>query len=80
MKLNFELTDTFNGEANYSWVRRGTKTVNQWPEPTERCIVKAAKAWAGWTGIYCNKENHSDGTIALKPRHMAQVLFITFED
>ena len=80
MRLNFELTDTFGGEANYSWVRRGTKTLPGYDAPTERGIVKAAKAWAGWTGIYCNKENHSDGTITLKPRHMAQVLFITFED
>lgn len=80
MKLNFELTDTFAGEANYSWVRRGQKTLPGYDAPTERGIVKAAKAWAGWTGIYCNKFNHSDGVIELRPRHIAQVLFITFED
>lgn len=79
MKLQFELTDTFGGEANYGWVRRGTKIINQWPEPTERCIVKAAKAWAGWTGVYVNKEHHGD-TIVLKPRHLHQVLFINIED
>lgn len=79
MKLQFELTDTFNGEANYSWVRRGTKTLPGYDTLTERGIVKAAKAWARWTGIYVNKEHHGD-TIVLKPRHMNQVLFIDIED
>ena len=79
MKLQFELTDTFNGEANYSWVRRGAKTLPGYDALTERGIVKAAKAWAGWTGIYVNKEHHED-TIVLKPRHMNQILFIDIED
>lgn len=78
MKVNFELTDTFCGEANYSWVRRGSKEFNQWPEPAERAIVQAAKQWAGLTGIPHKKENFGD-TIVIRPRGLCQILFITFE-
>ena len=73
--MNLELTDTFGGEANYSWVRRSSI-----PTPkTDRGIVRAAKRWAGWTGFPCRVDNFGD-TIAIYPRGICQVLFVTFED
>jgi hypothetical protein len=41
---NIEITDTFGGEANYCWVKRGTTTAK-----TRRGIIKAVKDLAGWT-------------------------------
>jgi hypothetical protein len=44
-----EETDTFGGEANYSWV-------NRWKLPnglTKRQVVCRAKKLAGWTGLRC---------------------------
>ena len=41
---NVEITDTFGGEANYCWVKRGTTTAK-----TRRGIIKAVKDLAGWT-------------------------------
>ena len=75
MSMQMELTDTFGGEANYYWVRRA-------PLPpckqTQRGMVRAAKAWAGWQGIPCTIENYGD-MLRINPRGMCQVLFITWE-
>jgi hypothetical protein len=40
---SIEVTDTFSGEANYSWVRRGTTERN-----ARRGLIDAAKELAGW--------------------------------
>jgi hypothetical protein len=74
MQAKVEVTDTFGGEANYSWVRRYSVDA-----PTEASIVRRAKAAAGWSGIRCAKENYGD-MIKLTPSGMCQVMFITFAD
>lgn len=88
-----EVTDTFAGEANYSWVKRETITM---PELTafgydggtnyvaankrfERQLVRKAKAFAGWTGRRCNVESYGD-MIAIRPRGAAMVAFVTYQD
>jgi len=78
MKLKFELTDTFGGEANYSWVRQGEKLLERYNDLTERRIVLEAKKWAGWSGHHCAKEYHGE-TLALRPRGMCQILFVERE-
>lgn len=74
--MHLEMTDTFGGEANYSWVKRhaldGHDTV------TRRQAVMAAKAWAGWTGLRCKTED-CGGMVAIRPCGICQVLFITWE-
>jgi hypothetical protein len=77
MSMQMELTDTFGGEANYCWVRRA-------PLPpckqTQRGIVRAAKTWAGWTGLHCTVESYGGTEYRITPRGLCQVLFITWED
>lgn len=75
-KLKVQVTDTFGGEANYSWVRnyevwicKGT------PRKTQ---IRKVKAEAGWTGIRCETTDHGD-MIEMRPRNMAQVMFVTEE-
>lgn len=46
-----ELTDTFGGEANYSWVRRDQLALPQ--DASRRSIITAAKAALGLTGCRC---------------------------
>lgn len=78
IKLNVELTDTFGGEANYSWVRRDVIQSNK---DTIRARVRAAKAWAGWQGIRCFIERVPDDceTLIIRPRSgMCQVMFVSF--
>ena len=79
--IPFEMTDTFGGEANYSWVRRGTVQVRergQHGEPWalyERRIVRAVKAELGLTGVRCKREDYGD-QIVLRPVGACVVVFI----
>lgn len=74
--FELEKTDTFGGEANYSWVDRHTLELDLPEDVSDLKLVKLAKDWAGWTGVKCKRDNIGD-TIALYPQGMAQVLFIT---
>ncbi len=90
-----EYTDTFGGEANYSWVNRAAVTV---PELTHygytgstdgsyhkankaanRELMKAAKAAMRLTGVRGRVENYGD-SITFRPYGMCTVMFITFRD
>jgi len=72
--FNIELTDTFQGESNYSWVKRDQLTTKD----TKRAIIQKAKAWAGFTGIRCVVDDFGD-TISIKPNGICQIAFITFD-
>jgi len=74
--MNIEITDTFGGQTNYSWVTR--YEVETPAGLSDRAIVRRAKREAGWTGVRCEKENYGD-TIELRPYGVCQVMFITFE-
>lgn len=73
MNYQIEVTDTFGGEANYSWVRRYTM-----PAPkteSTRAIVRDAKRVAGWQGPTTTTD---DGlTITVRPRGECVVMFIS---
>lgn len=92
-KYHVEYTDTFNGEANYCWVRRDTVTM---PELThygydgssnyakanktfERELMKRAKASVGITGMRGRVSSYGD-TIEFRPYGSATVLFINYAD
>lgn len=77
MAIELEHTDTFGGEANYCWVRRAQLPVRAYW--TGRAIVRAAKAWAGLTGIRCRVESYGD-MIAIYPRGICHVVFATYAD
>jgi hypothetical protein len=75
MKIEIELTDTFGGEANYSWVRRYTLAT---PENiSQRALVRRIKKAAGITGVRCVTDDHG-GMIAIRPVGACVVLFATF--
>ena len=75
MTMRFEHTDTFGGDANYSWVNRAEFPIIP---ATDRMIVRKAKAFAGFTGIPSRVEKYGD-TIAIYPRGLCQVCFVTFD-
>ena len=71
-----EYTDTMAGEANYSWVRRGTTLV---PEGASRLtVVRRVKATLGLTGQRCRTMDHGD-MIELQPVGHNTVAFATVE-
>jgi hypothetical protein len=74
MTYNLEMTDTFAGEANYSWVRRAQLDAPS--GASRRTLVRRAKAWAGLTGMTCEVSDCGD-MIAIKPRWQCVVLFVT---
>lgn len=76
MKVLVEHTDTFGGDANYSWVNR--RSFEMPDDATDRQVVRRAKAELGLTGVRCYKDDWSD-TIRLRLVGMCQVVFITFE-
>lgn len=93
MTFEYEYTDTFGGEANYSWVKRGAVEM---PELTHygydgstgyakankvmtRELVKKVKAKLGLTGVRC-KRSDVGGIIELRPVGSCTVIFIDFCD
>lgn len=75
MMIKWELTDTFGGEANYSWVRRGEIELPD--NATDRQIMHAVKREAQLSGIKGRTFNYGD-FIEFRPYGMLQVLFINF--
>jgi len=92
-RYNVEYTDTFEGQANYSWVRRATVTM---PELTHygydgasnydkanraylRELMRRAKAAVGLTGVRGRTDQCSDN-LEFYPRKSATVLFVTWAE
>lgn len=71
MKAQIELTDTFGGEANYSWVRRESFDCDGM---TDRQIEHKARALVGLTGVRCDREDYGD-MVAWRPRDACVVAF-----
>lgn len=73
---SIEVTDTFGGESNFSWVRRGVTRAN-----TPRAIREAVKNLAGWN---CRVFMQDFGdTIEFRPAENAgicEVAFATWKD
>ena len=87
----YEYTDTFGGDANYSWVRRGKVSM---PELThygydgsqgysrankieKRELMRKVKAELGLTGVRGVTYNHGD-MIEFRPYRSCTVLFINW--
>jgi hypothetical protein len=71
-----EVTDTFGGEANYSWVNRFE--VDYLKTNSRLAIVRAAKKAAGWAGLRCQTSDFGD-TIEVRQvgrNHPLLVMFI----
>ncbi len=75
--IQWELTDTFAGEANYSWVRRGTAPSKEGEDFSDRTAIRRVKKEIGWENVRCRVENWGE-TIALYPYSSCTVCFITF--
>ena len=67
---NYEYTDTFGGEANYSWVKRGQVAA------TPSSVVRRVKALLGLEGVRCTREEYGE-MIVLRPIGSCTVVFIS---
>lgn len=77
LTVEVEHTDTFGGEANYSWVTRKRFTVPE--EFSDRAIITKAKDVLGLNDIRHKRSDLGD-MIRLDLVGMCQVVFITFPD
>ena len=92
-KYSVEYTDTFAGEANYSWVKRATVTM---PELThygynhggnyskanakfQRELMRRAKSAMGLTGVRGKSIRWGDNA-EFRPYKCNTVMFITFKE
>lgn len=90
---DIEYTDTFGGEANYSWVRRARVSM---PELThygydggtnyakanlvsQRELMKRAKAAMGLTGVRGETYHYGDSS-EFRPYRSCTVMFITYRE
>lgn len=82
-RYNVEVTDTFGGEANYSWVRRYTlEGSTDTSTKADRKLVRDAKAIAGWTGMRCRTDSYGDSVTVTPIGRNAPcwVMFINYDD
>jgi hypothetical protein len=73
--VHIEVTDTFGGEANYSWVRRYTLQIPALS--SNLSIIRRIKREIGWSGINCQVNNMGD-MIELRRGASCMVCFVTF--
>ena len=79
MQVNIELTDTYGGEANYSWVNRKSFEIDD--KASTLSIVRKAKALLGVSGTKAKlRENYGDMIALWGLGGNCVVMFITFED
>lgn len=92
MAYAVEYTDTFGGEANYSWVRRAVIQSPEWtafkdwdgngrrePNAFQRTVMRRAKAAVGLTGARGRTDSLGDG-YEFRPYGSCTVLFVTWTD
>jgi hypothetical protein len=84
-RYQLEYTDTFSGEANYSWVTRRGLTVSD-PDGDNAAarkrylarVKREAKAAVGLTGIRGEWSEYGD-TMEFRPRGMCRILFVNWD-
>lgn len=69
----WEYTDTFAGEANYTWVRRGEIALPD--DVTDFQLARLVKKDAGLTGVRIVRQSFGD-SLEFRPVGMNTVLFI----
>ena len=75
MKAHVEYTDTFAGEANYSWVERAEFDAEGM---SDLAVMRRAKREMGLNGTRGKTYKHGD-MFEFRPHGMCRVMFVTFE-
>jgi hypothetical protein len=77
MKWQVEYTDTFGGQANYSWVERHVidEVDNIDGRLTERALIRRAKALVGLNGVR-GQSGWFGETYEFRPHNVCVVLFV----
>lgn len=76
MKINIEITDTFAGEANYSWRRKSSLELPD--NKSDSAIIRQVKKAIGWNNLRTRVDKFGD-LIQLTPYRECVTCFISFE-
>jgi hypothetical protein len=82
MAYQVEYTDTFGGEANYSWVRRADVEAPacDYRSPSYRAtLMRRAKAAVGLSGVRGVTYWHGD-MAEFRPYRMCRVMFVAWRE
>lgn len=71
---NVELTDTFGGEANYSWCNRQAIALPS--DASDLAVMRAAKKAVGLNGVRGQSSNYGD-SLEFRPSGACVVMFAT---
>lgn len=74
--IQYEYTDTYGGEANYSWVKRGSIPAGS-KEFSDMAAVRRVKSKLGLSGVRCKRENWGE-EIVLRHVGSCTIVFINF--
>jgi hypothetical protein len=76
-----EHTDTFEGQANYCWVRRYeiSPRGNGTHKGERLSLVRQAKALCGLSGVRADTTDYGD-MVEIRPRGVCQIIFVTWID
>lgn len=75
MKFRAEYTDTFSGDANYSWCRSAEFEAPD--NATDALLMRRAKKALGLSGVRGRRETWGE-TIVFRPYGACTVLFIDY--
>jgi hypothetical protein len=77
--IHWEVTDTFSGEANYAWVKRGVIEMKPGRDYSDLTAVRLVKRAIGWTTAHTVTENDGD-CLTIRPRSKGVhiVCFVSF--
>lgn len=76
LRIDAELTDTFGGEANYSWVRREKITLPD--NASDRLIMKRAKDAVLLTGVRGRWTSYGE-QLTFQPYGRCIILFVNVD-
>lgn len=76
MLIQIEITDTFAGEANYSWRRRSSLELPD--NKSDTAIIRAVKKAIGWNNLRTRTDKFGE-MIQLTPFHDCMTCFISFD-
>ena len=76
MYAKVEYTDTFAGEANYSWVKRGTIRLDG--SLSDKQVLAQAKKLMGLSGVRGTTTDTGD-VVGFRPHGMNTVLFVIYD-
>ena len=77
MAWDVEYTDTFGGEANYSWVRRATIGFRK--GESKYGLMRRAKAAVGLAGVR-GRVDHQGDRVEFRPFKHCTVMFVIWND